>query len=66
MPAKYLLPEVENGGDWELVLDTAREDGLAPAAGLRGGSAYEVEPRSFVLLVERSLSGATTAVRRIR
>ena len=29
MPAKYLLPEVENGGDWELVLDTGREDDAA-------------------------------------
>ena len=61
MAAKYLLPDVENGPEWELVLDTARDDPIGKTAGLPGGSAYEVQPRSFVLLVDRQNGGANAA-----
>jgi hypothetical protein len=52
-PARYLLPEAPDG-EWELVLDTAREEPFEDGDRLPGDSPYEVKPRSFVLLAARS------------
>ena len=52
-PARYLLPEAPDG-EWELVLDTAREEPFEDGDRLPGDSPYEVKARSFVLLAARS------------
>jgi glycogen operon protein len=54
-PIPFTLPAFDGQG-WLVLLDTARDDGLAPDGTFRGDNAYSLEPRSLVLLQKVSPS----------
>jgi isoamylase len=59
-PLVQTLPSPPRGGSWEALLDTTRAD--APeAARYEAGSAYELAPRSIVLLVGRGAAPSERA-----
>jgi len=50
---EYTLPPAELGHRWELLMDSATENGLGDGEVLAAGTIYPVKPRSFVLFIRR-------------
>ncbi len=51
---QYRLPPATLGRRWELMLDTATDDGFGDGAELEAEQSFTLKPRSFVLFVKRN------------
>jgi glycogen operon protein len=52
-PVPYVLPQVEHGRGWQVLIDTATDDGLGSGEVWRCGTRYPLQPRSLAILVRR-------------
>ena len=59
----FTLPAFASGARWTAWMDTSREDGLRPADTYDAGTAYPLQARSMVVLMERRGNGKKGRVR---
>ena len=51
---EYKLPPTDRGQRWEVVIDTATDDGFGDGRSFDGGQLFRAESRSYVLLIRRT------------